>query len=104
MGVQLVLGSAPWLCQRRLCRTVRAVNCTTRSVAPASRNRTRPQLCRTQQQRPRLPVLASSATDKVEELQDRAKEQADEALDDFEDSLESHPPSEVLSGMVGVHK
>lgn len=40
----------------------------------------------------------------AENIQDDAKEQANNAMDEFEDSLDSKPASEVLGSLVGVHE
>lgn len=40
----------------------------------------------------------------AERLQEDAKDQANDAMDQFEDSLESKPASEVLDKMIGMHK
>ena len=40
----------------------------------------------------------------AEKLKSRASDQANEAMDDFEDSLDSKPASEVLDNLIGVHK
>ena len=79
-----------------------------RQLYPLSR-RPRPssqRLCKPcwQKQHGQVQQLRADPKGKAEELHKDAQDQAGKAMDEFEDSLEKKPATEVLDNLVGQHE
>ena len=60
--------------------------------------------CKKRSWQPSWPPVRAAPREKDEKLHQEAEDQATHVMDDFEDSLEKKPASEVLGNLVGVHE